>query len=422
MKAKILLVSTRWINKDDSIFSNAKRCDPNASLKDYFCHVSNDDLRKVLAKKHKSQNQGEQKTLSQTLPPPVISHEQAKEIRSILTDRLKNDSVISKYYVGRDYLSFVKQIYVVISNLSEDIDYKDQEIEFQIILDKIKPYLPYIDAKPINSNKELPPFIYSQEKDDFADCLESNAINIDLSASVSLTIADRLSLYKITGGEFEDMESNERTVFLVYAVWPLGNSDKDNSSNNKKDNIKWIDQLTKAVKEECKENESIDLVLLLHDNDMSSTAKTPLKTLVIDDIVPDEIAEGVKRTVAVFQHSNIKFISMARQEKDKNAKIIYESARKFIVDELIFQQLAKLSRLIATYSKAEDNKNIKEMIDWLKCHVKEDHDPKGYISGLDNLYSACKDGSTLTSSNIIDYNRYVNNLIKEIVLPEKFKC
>ena len=415
MKAKILLISTRWIHDPRSIFFNAKRCDPNPFLKEYFYKISNEDLKKILSGKQKTQTQQVVTQVSKEKRDIPLNGEKADEIWNLLPLWLQNDSILATLYTNDDYSSFIKQLYNKIKAKIEDKDYEDQVEKCNEIIKEIRPYLE--DNQTERKEKELPSFHYSDEKDDFIGCLNCNAVNIDLSASASLTIADRISLYKIMEELYVDEVNNEQTLFKVYSVWPLGNPNKDKNNDKEKDCVFWIDQLTKAIKEECKGIENIELILLLHDNDLASTAKTPLKTVDIDVSVPLEVAKGIKRTIAVYQHSNIKFISLASQGNNKNAKTIYDEARKFIVDDLIFQQLAKMSHLLANYSGSKDNGNIKTKIDWLKIHIKDEHDPKGHLNTLAQLCSPCYDNNNiLPLQRLIETNCCVNNLIKEIVI------
>ena len=425
MKAKILLISTRWIHEPKSIFSKAERCNPNSALKEYFSIASNNELRKLLAAKQEVQSQQKVAIIPSEGELVPLNKEQAKEIRGLLTEQLKKDEKLSKLYTDQNYSEFVQTIYDKIEAYLKKEEYKDQIEAYNVIKEKIRPYLS--NKQDCVKNEELPPFVFSDKQDDFIECSDCNAINIDKDTSTGCTLADRISLYKVMEEKYEDKESNEQILFMVYAVWPLGNSNKDKSNDKEQDSVKWIDQLAKAIKEECKgnedlkDNEDIELILLLHDNDMLSTSKKPLKTVEIDFIIPKEIAEGIKRTVAVYQHSNNKFITLATQENQESAKKIFDDARKFIVEDLIFQQLARLSGFLASYSGSETNEEIKSKIDWLKRYIKEEHDPHGYLKGLDNLYISCLDNSLLSSQCLICSNQSVNNLIKEIVIPENYR-
>ena len=420
MKAKILLISTRWIHEPKSIFSNVERCNPNSALKEYFCAVSNSELRKLLVSKRRAQDLTIEGSVEESVILP-LTEDKVANIFEMLPTWLQNDTVLNYYYLNDDYSSFLKKILDEIESKRLVEEYKDQKDIFESIIETISPYL---KNTHYNTKKEvLTPFIFSKEQDDFAECLDCNAINIDKDMSTGITIADRLSLYKVMEELYEDKERNEQVLFTIYAIWPLGNSNKDKPNDKEQDSVRWVEQLTKAINEECKSNEDIDdieIILLLHDNDMLSTVKTPLKTVDIDSC-PSEVAEKIKRTVAVYQHSNIKFITLVTQDNQKNAKKIYDDARTFIVEDLIFQQLAKLSSYIASYSGSKDNEAIKQNMNWLRKYIKEDHDPHCYLKELDNLYTSCLDYSILSSQCLIDSNHSVNNLIKEIVTPEKYK-
>ena len=347
-----------------------------------------------------------------------------------------------KYYVNTstDADMLIQAINRTIDNEFKDPNNQGQD-ELKKISEEIKPYVGiYHDNKA--KEEELPPFNYSKDnngEDDYEKCLDYNAINIDQESSSGLTIRDRISIYEIAVDISQEQSKEgkaEEVLYLIYAVWPLGMSDKDRDDEKKEyGKSEWVNQLAKAVLTEASKKtirydnneekvidsiDNPDIILLLHDHDIVSQDKIPLKTIDIDS---DKIVEGLENcTLAVFQHSNKEFINFARHNTDNiNAKFKYDEARAFMVDKLIFKLLTDFSEKLGLYSSSDDNNGLEDIITLLEKYVKDKHDPKHYLDSLRRI--ASQNYNIKYFALIIEeMNQNVNNMIKEITIPEKYKC
>lgn len=180
--------------------------------------------------------------------------------------------------------------------------------------------------------------------------LKKPAVNINLDKGK--TLRDRITLYTLMD---EDKNSDVRTI--VYAVWPLGFSDKDEKDKDGNYTSKWVDCLTDAAINESElDSASAQIILLLHDHDLKSTQKTPFKTLY-----PFQEYKGLQRALAVFQHSNPSFREIIKP-CDGGAKAVFEKAKKIVEDDVIFSHLKNLSDNMACYNSEKDNIKIENVL------------------------------------------------------------
>ena len=136
---------------------------------------------------------------------------------------------------------------------------------------------------------------------DFNDILLKPACNIDLNGR---TMKDRLSIYELAP-RAQSMLDNEN--YYVYAVWALKTPASEENEQ------KWIDALMYEIinLQDIRQDDDYNVILALHENDLSSTVGSPFKCIKYDEPVTYLIKKDNKSfskpfsvSIVVFQHTD----------------------------------------------------------------------------------------------------------------------
>lgn len=447
MRNKTLIISTRKIFEEDTIFANAKRCEAvSDGLKKYFVDYLNSCIRSIdtkdkdgsvitlesmptiiqdfLREKNsclvESQNEfvpkprvqpnrdltNEQlvnikkclKYFPQTLIQKVSSSlkgDKRKGLEEILMELHNQFNTESDNQKQNEIALFIKEINELIAlfpQKQEEEKGEKQESHFlkvEMTYEDIEKYLEY-DA--INIDKEIGFKIpFRQSADESGNSCRNNT---------KLTLRDRISFYEILS------ENDNNVEYSIYAIWPLGNRDIPRNSKDRKPLPTWIDRLSDDFiidkdPQQTDDSNKSEIILLLHDNDLERLKETPFKT----DFA-NQTYKGINRSLAVFQHSNNFFLNIINQEG--GAKKTIEHAESVIINDWYVYYLKDLSDFLSTYTGEASNTELVVKLDKTKKLFKKDDDN----DFLRNCYLLAKEDNK--AKRIYDANSEINELIREL--------
>lgn len=422
MKTKILIISTRNISKKKTIFEHAVRnCKTSNGLKEYLARFLNKRIEKLDITKGFDALNDEPEIVQEFLKTSnqssmeandiadinchdniatELSEEEINEITGKITAFLPGEEQDINTIAGDDDIKWLEEIR---NRLLERIKITDDAEKKKDISEYLMEFNKKYKSAFIQSSESLEKgnllTIDYFEASDIEKYLNCQAVNTDKD---KLKILDRVSLFKISSTEVPDKEK-----YFVYAVWPLGDPDEDILENNVHKSSVWVDCLSKAVIDDCKvDHNETEIVLLLHDNDLKTTHKTPFKTIYAND---NSYKEGVTRTLAVFQHSNYFFNKIATCSDNANAKDIVTYAHNIIISNLKFLYWKELSHILAFFQGGQDCKLLESKLQSFKdkFNIKEDAPEK--FTQIKNLM-ADPDNQDLLYPAICEVNEMIKKL------------
>ena len=415
MKNKILVITTRGIFEKDMIFEGAHRSDTvNKSLKKYIVDYLNGFLNdnnisgapKVVQvyreKKQNAPRAGGYKDQQSSIQEKSLSQDQSDEIQSFIESGVfpqETIEILNSYSNDTDWLECIKEKCDETKESSKDEKVKNR---IDSLLDLIGPYLPLSPAqKKEEDSKDL-----QMKYSDLDDYLDYEAVNIDKNPA-EFTIRDRVSLYSVLPEELS--EENGKTIkYMVYATWPLGSQDDSNEDENGDLSSGWVDTLTDAVIAESKVAlKETEIILLLHDNDLRSTKKTPFRT-----VYADKEYNGSKRTLAVYEHSNVFFHKIINHKG--TAKDVYSNAEKIIIDDWKVSYLKELSHILASYKGEGDKESLEKKYQAVKEVFNIENSNDEFLPNVNDLI-----GDPENSEMLFAANQEINDLIKELRYKEE---
>ena len=408
MKNKILVITTRSIFEKDTIFEGAHRSNTvNESLKKYIVDFLNGFLndnkiagapKVVQVFSEKKQNKfraGGSEDQKSTKQEINLSKEQSDEIQSIIEGVFPQETVeiINGNNNDTEWLRCIKK------KCDEFKDSADEDKK-QLIDQLLALIEPYLQSVPTGTNGQNHTDL-KMDNSDLDDYLDFEAVNIDKNPA-EFTIRDRVSLYLVLPEEFSEENGNEEK-YMVYATWPLGNQDDSYEDGKGELFSAWVDTLTDAVIAESKAvHDETEIILLLHDNDLRSTIKTPFRT-----VYANKEYNGIKRTLAVYEHSNIFFHKIINHEG--KAKDVESYAEKIIIDDWKVYYLKELSHILASYKGEGDKETLKEKYQAVKEVFNIEDSDHDFLPNVNNLIDNPENSEMLFAGN-----QEINDMIKEL--------
>jgi len=421
MKNKILVITTRSISENNTIFESARRCDTtNEYLSKYLLVYINSFIDgntiitgapKVLQAFWEKSNA--QKTEINEAPQPgaaindkkaTLNDEVLREIQSRVEKVFPQETIeiINSNINDNEWLGCIKE---------KSGEYKDSALEeekkkeIDQLLALVKPHLQLVRT----DTKEQGHTDIKMDYSDLDDYLDYKAVNIDKNPA-DFTIRDRVSLYSVLSEVLPDVpdESGNEEKYIVYAAWPLGNQDNSSEDENGDLSSNWVDTLTDAVIAESKVAPyETEIILLLHDNDLRSTVKTPFRT-----VYANKEYRGCKRSLAVYQHSNT-FFHKIINHKGK-VKDVVSNAEKIIIDDWKVYYLKELSHLLASYKGEGDKDSLETKYKAIREVFNIDASGNEFLSSVSALIRDPEKPELLFAANL-----EVNEMIKELRYKEK---
>lgn len=391
MNKDIVLFSTRNIGDEKTIFQNTTRMDePSQSLCEYFLKENADDLYK-LKTLFGNDKVAQSDANCSNAETPKTAIKQLKDLaRSIIKSNevpisTEDTNKLTNLYRAEvpDYSKFFDTIKNIIDNYQ---------------LEQHKECLAKIETT--HEKERGSSFSFIMEDYNNEEYLKSEAINT-AKPKDKLTLRDRISLFKVCDNYIDE---SQKDSYIAYAVLPLGKADKD-EGEGETHKSKWVDALVDAVleaettKEESeatKENDTIRLILMLHDKDLANQDGKDLDTIYIEREI-----KNIKLTFCVFAHPNSKYRQLINNSS-VDAKEIFNNVDNITIRTNSLRLLKNISSLITDWSEGNDGLK-KEELKKVAGNLGENF-AKELTSSID----------TKTPKGIYELNQRVNKLILDL--------
>lgn len=338
---KIIVFSTRYIGDSSCIFKFATpQKTLSKSLCDYFRNVAKDseELKKLKAKERKSN----------------------KNAINVNPDNEDHVSNITFDDIWKQAKKSIQMTDELLQKLSKKTD------NLKISALKKAPFAKDKDLQKLIKNYETTKQNNNETFSD-EDFLSFGNVKTDLNFDgySGQKVKDRVTLFDIGDNNGE---------YRIYAVWSLGKMPEKISSTDDVENSSWVKALINAVIEVVNDD-SCEILLLLHDKDFNAIEKSDVFKSVYNDLPIKQGDKYIgKRSLTVFQHPQPEFneiIELSASDDPTNiGETIWKRADRIIRKARIFQDLKKLQDDIMSDKVGNSGyfEELKELLggDWNK--------------------------------------------------------
>lgn len=403
-KVEILIISTRDLYKEGTIFHKLKRSDNTSTpLKEFILKENREELDKLVRLIENTDTN----EVSNSIGNPTLLVEFATEVYAIIPPseeytRNMIDKMCDNIENGIDLDDNYRKLSSLLESLQLSLDTKINGYS-----DKL------IKAKAYNSKGKS---IF--KIDDFTESslLDKTIINSEVEKSKNgslLTLRDRISLFIV----------KEDENHIIFAVPTLKKAENDKWEAEFHRST-WVDCLTLSVIEYLNnrfKDATIDITIMLHDKDLVTTSSEAFKTLYLRKGIKIESNNKgndsiqylqpigsnlytqmkINRSLVVFNHASSFYQNMI-QHNDSSVDQIFKDFQNRIVNNFNEQRLKALSHQIAQF-KGGDFSLFKDIVNELVFDNNE-------TSNLEKLVD-CSSSKNEDPEAIFKVNEEVNKLI-----------